>query len=38
MTSQAHLHVSTAIYLGGLITLLPVALALTQPGRTLRGS
>ena len=34
MTSQLHLHVSTAIYLGGLITLLPVALALTQPGRT----
>ncbi len=34
MTSQVHLHVSTAIYLGGLITLLPVALALTQPGRT----
>jgi PAS domain S-box-containing protein len=34
-SSQAHLHVSMAIYLGGLITLLPVGLVLTRPGRTL---
>ncbi len=34
-TSHAHLHVSAAVYLGGLITLLPVALALSSPGRTL---
>ncbi len=33
MTSQLHVHVSTAVYLGGLITALPVALALAQPGR-----
>ena len=32
--SQAHLHVSAAIYLGGLITFLPVALALLRPGET----
>jgi PAS domain S-box-containing protein len=31
-TSQTHVHVSAAIYLGGLITLLPVALALVRPG------
>jgi PAS domain S-box-containing protein len=33
--SQTHLHVWAALYLGGLITLLPVALALTRPGRPL---
>ena len=31
--SQPHLHVWAAVYLGGLITLLPVALALLNPGR-----
>jgi PAS domain S-box-containing protein len=31
--SQTHLHVWAALYLGGLITLLPVTLALTRPGR-----
>jgi PAS domain S-box-containing protein len=31
-TSQPHLHVWAALYLGGLITLLPVALALVRPG------
>jgi two-component system, cell cycle sensor histidine kinase and response regulator CckA len=34
-TSTTHLHVWMAIYLGGLITLLPVGLALTRPGRPL---
>jgi PAS domain S-box-containing protein len=33
--SQTHLHVWAALYLGGLITLLPVTLALTRPGRPL---
>ena len=33
-SSQTHLHVWAALYLGGLITLLPVTLALTRPGRT----
>ena len=33
-TSAPHLHVWAAVYLGGLITLLPVAMALTRPGRT----
>src|SRR5437762_1997086 len=32
--SQIHLHVWAAVLLGGLITALPVCLALTQPGRT----
>ena len=31
-TSQTHLHVWAALYLGGLITLLPVTLALVRPG------
>src|SRR5436305_519128 len=31
--SRTHLHVYAAIYLGGLITLLPVGLALTRPGQ-----
>ena len=33
--SQVHIHVYAAIFLGGLITLLPVALAWLQPGRVL---
>jgi PAS domain S-box-containing protein len=33
-TSQTHLHVWMAIYLGGLITALPVGLALLRPGHT----
>ena len=33
--SQIHIHVWAAIFLGGLITLLPVALAWLQPGRVL---
>ncbi len=32
-TSQTHIHVWAAIFLGGAITSLPVLLALTQPGR-----
>ena len=31
--SSTHLHVYAAIYLGGLITFLPVGMALTKPGR-----
>jgi two-component system sensor histidine kinase/response regulator len=34
-SSQTHLHVWAAVYLGGLITSLPVTLALLQPGRVL---
>src|SRR5437588_12587348 len=33
--SQIHLHVWAALYLGGIITALPVFLALTQPGSPL---
>lgn len=33
-TSQTHLHVWAALFLGGAISALPVALALLQPGRT----
>src|SRR4051812_18718370 len=33
--SRIHLHVLAAIYLGGVITALPVFLALTQPGSVL---
>jgi PAS domain S-box-containing protein len=33
MTSRTHLHVWASIYLGGLITLLPVLLVVTRPGR-----
>src|SRR3954469_23259660 len=32
-TSQVHLHVWAAVFLGGAIGFLPVALALTRPGR-----
>jgi signal transduction histidine kinase len=34
-TSQIHIHVWAAIFIGGVITALPVGLALTQPGKTL---
>ena len=34
-SSQPHLHVWAALYLGGLITLLPVALVIMRPGSTL---
>src|SRR4051794_16111948 len=33
--SQTHLHVWMAVFLGGIITALPVALALTLPGKTI---
>jgi len=33
-TSQTHLHVWAAIFLGGAITVFPVALAVLRPGRT----
>src|SRR5579859_1071359 len=33
--SQVHIHVWTAVVLGGIITALPVALAITQPGKAL---
>src|SRR5215210_4761840 len=33
-TSQTHLHVWAALFLGGAISSLPIALALTRPGRT----
>ena len=33
-TSQTHLHVWAAIFLGGAISAFPIALALIQPGRT----
>ncbi|MBD0372894.1 MAG: response regulator [Pyrinomonadaceae bacterium] len=33
-TSQTHLHIWAAIFLGGAISSLPIALALAQPGRT----
>jgi PAS domain S-box-containing protein len=32
-TSQTHIHVWAAIFLGGAISSLPIALAITQPGR-----
>jgi signal transduction histidine kinase len=32
--SQVHIHVWTAVFLGGIITLVPVGLALTRPGET----
>ncbi|HKR01103.1 MAG TPA: histidine kinase dimerization/phospho-acceptor domain-containing protein, partial [Pyrinomonadaceae bacterium] len=34
-TSQTHLHVWAALFLGGVISFLPIMLALTQPGRAL---
>jgi PAS domain S-box-containing protein len=34
-TSQTHIHVWAAIFLGGAISFLPIMLALTQPGRFL---
>ena len=33
-TSQTHLHVWAALFLGGAISSLPIVLALTQPGST----
>src|SRR5437899_1350947 len=33
-TSQTHLHIWMAIYLGGVISLFPIALALLNPGAT----
>src|SRR5271166_6139750 len=34
-TSQVHVHVWASIFIGGVITALPVVLALTQPGKAL---
>ena len=34
-TSQTHIHVWAALFLGGAISALPIALALFQPGRTM---
>src|SRR5947207_14030832 len=33
-TSQTHIHVWAALFLGGAISSLPIFLAITQPGRT----